>query len=151
MASLARLGKRVGSQYLLSFQHPGYAKMWLASLSSSSAAWALIVARAAFILDLTGSAAWTGYVTFAAMIPGVIVSPIAGYLADRFDRRTTIVGLQAIQVGMALIMGLLLLFDALNLWHIFRLSSSPNKGRAVHGKFFISHKASFLMYKKVSP
>ena len=87
LANLAQLRKRVGSRYLASFQNPGYAKMWFASLSSSSAAWALIVARAALILDITGSAAWTGYVTFAAMIPSVMVSQIAGYLADRYDRR----------------------------------------------------------------
>ena len=131
MAKLADLGKRVGSQYLASFQHPGYAKMWLASLSSSSAAWALIVARAALILDLTGSAAWTGYVTFAAMIPGVVVSPIAGYLADRFDRRTVMAWAFGVNLVQILLLAFLVADGSIQPWHLLVLAVVNGTARAI--------------------
>ena len=131
MVNLAQLGKRVGSQYLVSFQHPGYAKMWLASLSSSSAAWALIVARAAFILDLTGSAAWTGYVTFAAMIPGVMVSPIAGYLADRFDRRTVMAWAFGVNLVQILLLAFLVADGSIQPWHLLVLAVVNGTARSI--------------------
>ena len=131
MANLVQLGKRVGSQYLVSFQHPGYAKMWLASLSSSSAAWALIVARAALILDLTGSAAWTGYVTFAAMIPAVMVSPIAGYLADRYDRRTVMAWSFAVNVAQILLLAFLVADGSIQPWHLLVLAVVNGTARSI--------------------
>ena len=131
MANLAQLGKRVGSQYLVSFQHPGYAKMWLASLSSSSAAWALIVARAASILDLTGSAAWTGYVTFAVMIPGVMVSPIAGYLADRYDRRTVMAWAYGFNLAQILLLAFLVASGSIQPWHLLVLAVINGATRSI--------------------
>ena len=131
MANLAQLGKRVSSQYLVSFQHPGYGKMWLASLSSSSSAWALIVARAALILDITGSAAWTGYVTFAAMIPGVMVSPIAGYLADRFDRRTVMAWAYGVNLAQILLLAFLVANGSIQPWHLLVLAVVNGTARSI--------------------
>jgi MFS family permease len=36
---------------------------------------------------ISGSAGLAGLVTFAAMILRVLVTPISGYLSDRYDRR----------------------------------------------------------------
>ena len=131
MANLAQLGKSVGSRYLASFQHPGYAKMWLASLSSSSAAWALIVARAALILDITGSAAWTGYVTFAAMIPGVLVSPLAGYLADRYDRRTVMAWAFGVNMAQIMLLAFLVADGSIQPWHLVVLAVVNGTARSI--------------------
>ena len=90
MAIPAHVGEGLKARYLVSLQYPEYRKLWVATVCSQSAAWALIVARAALVLQLTGSATWTGAVIFAAMIPSVLMSPIAGFLADRFDRRTVV-------------------------------------------------------------
>ena len=90
MISVAAVERKLGYRYFASLSSIEYRKLWLATVCSQSAAWALIVARAALVLRLTDSAAWTGYVTFAAMIPSVVVSPLAGYLADRFNRRTVL-------------------------------------------------------------
>ena len=131
MANLARLGKRVSAQYLASFQNPGYAKMWFASLSSSSSAWALIVARGALILELTGSAAWIGYVTFAAMIPAVMVSPIAGYLADRYDRRTVMAWAFAVNLLQILLLAYLVADGSIQPWHLVVLAVVNGSARSV--------------------
>ena len=131
MASLAQLGKRVGSQYLVSFQHPGYAKMWLASLCSSSSAWALIVARGALVLHLTTSPAWVGYVTFAVMIPSVLVSPIAGYLADRYDRRTVMACAYGVNLAQILLLAFLVANGSIQPWHLLVLAVVNGAARSI--------------------
>ena len=73
-------------RFLLALQYQDYRNLWIATTFSASAAWALIIARGWLTFDLTGSSFWVGLVTFAAMLPQVFSSPIAGFLADRFDR-----------------------------------------------------------------
>lgn len=42
------------------------------------------------VYHLTGSAAWLGYLTLARAVPLLVVSPISGALADRFEKKTLI-------------------------------------------------------------
>lgn len=59
--------------------------------------------------DLTGSAFWVGLVAFADLAPAVLVSPIAGAIADRVDRlRLSMLTQLAIAAQAALIAGITL-------------------------------------------
>jgi predicted MFS family arabinose efflux permease len=54
--------------------------------------------------DLTGSAFWVGMVAFADLAPAVLISPVAGAIADRVDRlRLSVVAQVAIACQAALI------------------------------------------------
>jgi hypothetical protein len=44
------------------------------------------VLRGALAYELTQSNAWVGLVTMAANVPGLVVTPVAGCLADRCER-----------------------------------------------------------------
>lgn len=55
-----------------------------------------------FVLELTGSGAATGIILFLSTIPGVIVSPFGGVVADRVSRKLLIVGMDLIR-GIAVI------------------------------------------------
>ena len=105
--SLAAVGNHLKSRYLISLQYLEYRKLWSATVCSQSAAWALIVARMALVFQITGSSNWTGAVTFAAMIPGVFMSPVAGYLADRFDRRKVLVAAYSINLSLSIVLAVL--------------------------------------------
>ena len=72
--------------------------------------------------DLTGDTRALGFALFLNGIAMVAGSMFGGVIADRFDRRTTIVGLQILQMAMALVMALLVVFDALELWHLYLVS-----------------------------
>ena len=61
--------------------------MWLASLFAGSSHWALIVIRGWVVYQISDSSMLVGLVTFAAMIPMVLVTPFVGYLSDKFQRR----------------------------------------------------------------
>ena len=130
MTSLVQAGRELGSRYFISLQVLEYRKLWTATLCSQSASWALIVARAALVLELTGSAAWTGYVTFAAMIPSVLVSPLAGYLADRFDRRTVLVWAYSVNLIDSLALAILVAVRVIEPWQVLLLAIVTGSARS---------------------
>ena len=74
-------------RFLLALQYQDYRNLWIATTFSASAAWALIIARGWLAFELTDGSLWVGVVTFAAIFPRVFSTPIAGFLADRFDRQ----------------------------------------------------------------
>jgi MFS family permease len=114
MTGLNRLARLVFGRYVAALEFPEFRTMWLAHLAAQAAGWALIVARGWFIFDLTGSSFVVGLVTFAAMMPMMLMPPIAGVLADRLDRRTLLASTYAINMVITLILAILALVGALN-------------------------------------
>ncbi|MCX7686292.1 MAG: MFS transporter [Acetobacteraceae bacterium] len=77
------------------------------SLTAWTGMWMQRVAVGWLAWDLTGSAFWVGLVAFADLAPAVVVSPLAGAVADRVDRLSLSVLTQiAIGAQAALIAGL---------------------------------------------
>jgi MFS family permease len=71
------------------------------------------VAVVLFTLDRYGSAAFAGFVTFASVFPGLLISPLAGALLDRHGRiRLVLLDYVVALLAMVLI-GALALLDAL--------------------------------------
>ena len=130
MADFDHAGTSFGSLYIASLRYPEYRKLWMASICSQSAAWALIVARAALVLEETDSAAWTGLVTFAAMIPAVLFAPVAGYLADRFNRRNVLAGAYMVNLGHNILLAVFVATGNINEWHILGLAVLNGSARA---------------------
>ncbi len=121
--SLAAVGDHLKSRYLISLQYQEYRKLWGATVCSQSAAWALIVARMTFVFEITNhSSTWTGAVTLAAMIPGVLMSPLAGYLADRFDRRKILLAAYSANLSLNFVLAVLVVTGTVNEWHILVLA-----------------------------
>ena len=124
------MGRGFGARYLTSFQSLEYRKLWMATACSQSASWALIVARAALVLRITDSPAWAGYVTFAAMMPSVVMSPLAGYLADRFDRRTVLAWANTVNLADSLVLALLVATRVIEPWQILLLAAVTGSARS---------------------
>jgi len=72
---------------LRAFQHRSYVALWLGALVSNIGTWMETVAVGVFVTEATGRAAATGAVAAVMYLPAVVLSPIGGALADRFDRR----------------------------------------------------------------
>jgi MFS family permease len=54
------------------------------------------------LLELTGRASWVGIATLANFLPAVVLSPLGGSLADRYDRRTVLLVGQSLAAVLAL-------------------------------------------------
>ena len=113
-----------------SLKYRDYRLLWLASLSAGGAAWALIVARAWLVYTLSGSSVWVGVVTFTAMAPMFLAPPIAGYMADKFNRRNLIAILFTVQFTHNAVLVVLSVTDVIVVWHIIVLSFINGFARA---------------------
>ena len=120
----------VMDRYTAALAFQDYRTLWIASFSSGAAAWALIVARGLLVYTQSGSSLWVGGVTFAAMIPRVLVPPISGYLSDRFDRRRVVTAMYAINLAQNIVLSVLVAFGAIEIWHIVVLSLINGSARA---------------------
>ena len=99
-------------------------------MCSQSSAWALIVARAALVLQVTGSTTWVGVVTFAAMVPSVLMSPVSGFLADRFDRRTVLIYAYSLNLSHNLLLAVLVATGSIEAWHLVVLAVVNGSARS---------------------
>lgn len=69
--------------------------------------WIQQVALAWLVYRLTGSAVLLGVTTFAALIPQLLIGPLAGAMIDKHDKRRWLIGVQSILMAQALLLALL--------------------------------------------
>ena len=123
-------GRAVGNRFLAALAYGDYQTLWTASFFAGAAAWALIVARGWIVYEFSDSSLWVGVVTFAAMIPRVLVSPFTGYLCDRFDRRNVLRTMFAVNMAHNIVLGFLMLSGNAEIWHLIVLSFVNGSARA---------------------
>ncbi|SFQ56059.1 Major Facilitator Superfamily protein [Amycolatopsis arida] len=81
-------------------RQPGFARLWLAALGSETAEWMLQVALPVLVYQRTGSPVATATGLMLGLLPAVLLGPVAGVLADRWNRRAL---LRAVCVGQAVV------------------------------------------------
>jgi MFS transporter, DHA3 family, macrolide efflux protein len=74
-----------------------------------------------WVYQTTGSATRFALIAFFASLPGILSSPFAGVLADRFDRRHIMILSDGGAALCALSIALLFLLGGFALWHIYLL------------------------------
>ena len=130
MSKIVSSRRQLFSRYLDALSYRDYRTLWTANMSSGAAAWALIVARGWLAYQISDSSLLVGVVTFAAMIPRVLVTPFTGYLSDRFDRRTVLASMFAVNMVHNLVLAVLVLFGDIEAWQLIVLSLVNGSARA---------------------
>jgi MFS family permease len=74
------------------------------------------------VFSLTVSALFLGLDAFVQQLPLLLFTLIGGVVADRYDRRRILLGSQYVQLTSAFILGALVYFGAVRIWHILALS-----------------------------
>jgi predicted MFS family arabinose efflux permease len=74
------------------------------SVVSQLGDWALLLALPFFVYGRTHSIVSTGGLVAAELVPRLLVSPLAGVLADRWNRRLSLVGSDAFRAGLLLVL-----------------------------------------------
>ena len=80
-------------------KHRDFAIFWAGALVSNTGGWLTNLAVPFVLYEMTGSALWVGLASVAQFLPGVLLGPWGGSLADRSNRRTV---LYAAQLGLVL-------------------------------------------------
>ena len=91
-----------------------FATFFVAAVVSNSGPWMQQVAVFALIYELSGHrGAWLGIVSLASSMPMLVLTPVAGVLADRLPRRLILTVTQLVQAAVAFVLWILYLSDDL--------------------------------------
>ena len=111
-------------------RNPDFRNLYLAQVISYGGDWFLVVALFGLVLELTGSPVLVALVVVAQLVPYVVLSPVAGTLVDRLDRKRIMIVADLARV--ALCLGFLLVNGRGDVWLIFVLQV----GLATFGSVF---------------
>lgn len=101
--------------------NPDFTRLWVGQLVSNLGDWFNSVAVLALVYDLTGSGLATGLLIISSTLPAFILTPFAGAIVDRFDRRRIMLTADLTRGFLAL--GMLLVRNAGEIWMLYILSA----------------------------
>lgn len=107
---------------LAAFAVPNYRRFVIGQSISLVGSWTETVAQALLVLQLTGSGVWLGLATAARYLPVLLLTPYAGLIVDRADKRRVLLFTQASLAGLSLVLGTVVLLHAIELWMVFAVA-----------------------------
>jgi MFS family permease len=132
-AASSSTGSRAARRMLAAFTYRDFRVLWFGSCTSSIGTWMQNVAENWLVLSLTGSAFFLGLDAFLQQLPIMLFTLIGGVLADRLDRRRTLITSQYIQMTCAFTLAALVYFGVVRIWHILLLSFFTGSAQAFGG------------------
>jgi MFS family permease len=117
------MGWAVRSKTLRALQYRNFQLFFAGQLISLTGTWMQSVAQSWLVYRLTGSPALLGLATFAGQIPIFVLSPFAGYAADRLNRHRVVIATQSASMVLALALAGLTLSGRVQIWEIFVLAA----------------------------
>ncbi|MFH0754860.1 MAG: MFS transporter [Candidatus Omnitrophota bacterium] len=103
-------------------RHGNFRFFFMGQTVSLVGTWMQIMAVSWLAYRLTNSPLLLGCVAFVAQIPSLFLAPIAGVVADRYDRRKLLLWAQAFSMTQAVILTVLVLTHTVTILHILWLS-----------------------------
>lgn len=109
-------------QIFRSLEHRSFRLYFFGQTISVIGFWLQSIAIGWLVYRLTDSAWMLGLVAFCSHIPMLVVSPFAGLLADRVDRRKLVIASQCLQMVQALVLAVLAFGEWVTAGHIVVLA-----------------------------
>lgn len=106
----------------VSFRSRNYRYYFAGQSFSLIGSWMQSVAMSWLVYRLTGSVFLLGVVGFANQIPSFFLSPLAGVITDKYNRRNIMIWTQVMFMLQALLFAVLTLSGLIQVWHIIALS-----------------------------
>jgi MFS family permease len=104
------------------FEVPNYRRYFAGQAISLSGTWMQMAAQAWLVLTLTGSATTLGLIVALQTLPILLLGPYGGVIADRVDKRRTMIFLQGMMGLQALVLGILTVTGEVKVWQIGALA-----------------------------
>ena len=132
------VGSKTLHRTLAAFTYRDFRVQWFGACTSSIGTWMQIAAQNWLVLKLTGSAFFLGLDVFLQQLPIMLFTLIGGVLADRYDRRRTLLASQYVQMSTSAVLALLMYFQVVEIWHILMLSFVTGLAQAFGGPAYQS-------------
>jgi MFS family permease len=123
---------------LAAFTYRDFRIQWFGACTSSIGTWMQIVAQNWLVLSLTGSPFFLGLDAFLQQLPIILFTLIGGVMADRHDRRRTLIASQFVQMSTSATLATLMFFQVVEIWHILALSFITGCAQAFGGPAYQS-------------
>ncbi|HOW58414.1 MAG TPA: MFS transporter [Candidatus Omnitrophota bacterium] len=103
--------------------HRNYRLFFFGQGISLIGTWMQQIALSWLVYRMTNSPFMLGIVGFVGQIPTFMISPVAGVMADRYDRRKMLIITQSLSMLQAFLLALLVLTHQIQVWHVIVLSA----------------------------
>jgi MFS family permease len=110
---------------------PTFRAFWLTSFVSNTGLYAQDIAQGWLVLEMTGSAEWLGVAAAARMLPALVLSPLGGVYADRWNRRLALGVYQACMALSGAVLAVLVSVGAVRPWHFVAAAIVTGAGNAL--------------------
>jgi MFS family permease len=107
---------------LVAMRHANYRRYWFGQIGSLIGVWMQSVALPWLVLQLGGSAFQLGLVMAFLFGPSMIVAPLGGVLADRVDKRRTLIIVNAVAMLQASVLFVLTVSGVIEIGHVYALA-----------------------------
>ena len=111
-----------------------YRLLWSGLVISNTGSWMQYLAQGWLVVELAVNAnqgaLYLGLVGLVRAIPVLLLSGVAGALADRMDRRRILVVAQCVMGGSALVLGALTEFHVVRIWMVMIVAAFSSAGAA---------------------
>ncbi len=108
---------------LRALRHRNYRLYFVGQGVSLVGTWMQTLAMSWLVYRLTKSTILLGTVGFVSQIPALVLTPLAGVLADRGNRLRKLIIIQALAMFQAFVLSVLVLTGRIEVWHILFLSA----------------------------
>jgi len=108
--------------FLRSLKHRNYRLFFIGQGISVTGTWLQMTAMPWLVYRLTGSAFLLGLIGFLSQISILLFSPLAGAVADHYNRKNLLILTQTLAMLQALVLAVLTLTGHIQIWHIIVLS-----------------------------
>jgi len=123
---------------LAAFTYRDFRVQWFGACTSSIGTWMQIAAQNWLVLTLTKSPFYLGLDAFLQQLPIMLFTLIGGVLADRRDRRRTLIASQYVQMATSATLAVLMYMQVVQIWHILLLSFTTGMAQAFGGPAYQS-------------
>jgi MFS family permease len=115
----------------VAMRHANYRRYWFGQIGSLVGAWMQSVALPWLVLQLGGSPLQLGLVMAFMFGPSMFLAPLGGVLADRVDKRRTLIAMNLVSMLQAATLFVLALTGVVEIWHVYALAMVAGVANAV--------------------
>jgi MFS family permease len=122
LQTLRKQRAETGAHSFGALHSTAFAFFWPAITIALTGQWMRILVQGYFVFDRTRDPFQTALVQFFSGLPVLLLSPIAGIAADRFDRRRLLAVIQVANAVPAFTVAILSAMGRLTVWHVYLMA-----------------------------
>lgn len=103
--------------------YPNFRLLWIGDFFSNNALWLQMLTAGWLVRSLTENSPYSTFFVVTvggmAMLPGLVMAPLAGTLGDRLDRRKLVIGIQSFMAVFSFLFAILVGQQLVSVFHVY--------------------------------